>query len=79
MIDVIKEIAINVPGVFVFHQTKRPLIAPVGIKIENEEDDIVYLGSEIDKWSMHGDRLRIINDFNVALTEAKYEQTCKAN
>jgi len=75
MLDIIKEIAVNIPGVFVFHHSKKPLPTPIGIEIENEGNGIVYISSEIDKWSMYGDRLKVINDMKVAINEAKHEQS----
>jgi len=74
----LKKVIFNIPGVFGM-QNVKPLPTPLGIEIENEGGDIVYLSSELDKWSMYGDRLRIINDLNVSINEAKYEQTRNAN
>jgi len=79
MIDIIKEIAENIQGVFVFQNTSASLPCPLGVEIENELDDVVYLGSELDKWSMYRDRLNVIGDLNVAIKEAKYEQASKTD
>ena len=79
MIDIIKDVFVNIPGVFVFQYTKKPLPAPFGVEIENEGDDLVYLGSELDKLSMRSDCLRVFKDLDLAIKEAKYEQASKAN
>ena len=69
----------NLQGIFSPQEMRRPLPAPFGIEIENEGDDIVYLGPEIDRISRYGDRMRIYRDLNIAIKEAKHEQTSKAN
>jgi len=79
MIDVVKNIAKNIPGVFCFAYTSKQLPSPFGIEIENGRHDLVYLGSEIDKISMRGDRMRLFNDINVAIKEALHEQTGKTD
>ncbi|MCL2072485.1 MAG: hypothetical protein FWH18_01045 [Marinilabiliaceae bacterium] len=55
------------------------LPAPVGIEIIGEDNDIFYLGPELDKRLMRGDRQNFINDLKVALKEAKDEQARKTN
>jgi len=75
MIDVVKNIAVNIPGVFCFTYTSRPLPSPFGIEIEDGRHDLVYLGSDLDKLSMRGDRMRLFNDINLAIKEALHEQT----
>ena len=68
----------NIQGAFGLRQVGS-LPTPAGIEIEGESDDIVYLDSSLDKWSMRGDRMRIFNDLNIAINEAKHGQTSKAN
>ena len=68
----------NTPGIFRLRDID-PLPAPVGVEIEGESGDIVYLGSALDKMSMRGDRLNIFRDFNLAINQVKHEQTGKAN
>jgi hypothetical protein len=78
MNSLIKRVIYNIPGAFEFKKAE-PIPTPVGIEIENEGDDIVYLGSAIDKWSMRGDFINIFKDLNIAINEAKHEQASKAN
>ena len=68
----------NVPGAFGMKNFDS-LPTPIGIEIEDEKDDIVYLDSSLDKWSMRRDRKRIFQDLNIAINEAKHEQAGKAN
>jgi len=68
----------NIPGVFGL-KSASSLPAPVGIEIEGENGDIVYLDSSLDKWSMRGDRMKFFKDINVAINKVKYEQASKAN
>lgn len=68
----------NIPGIFEY-QFMTQIPAPFGIEIENEGRDIIYLGPNLDKWSMFGDRLRIIKDIKTSVNEAKYEQAGKTN
>jgi len=68
----------NIPGVFGIRSVGS-LPSPVGFEIEDGKDDIIYLGSSLDKLSMRGDRMRIVNDLSKAIKEAKYEQACKTN
>jgi len=79
MINIIKDVFVNIPGVFVFQYTKKPLPTPFGVEIENEGDDLVYLGSELDKLSMRSDCLRVFKDLDLTIKDAKYEQASKAN
>ena len=68
----------NIPSVFELKKVDS-IPTPVGIEIKDEMDDIVYLDSALDKWSMRGDRINIFKDFNTAINQAKHEQTSKAN
>ena len=68
----------NLQGIFSLQEAK-PLPFPLGIEIENEGEDIVYLGPEIDKFSRYSDRMSIYKDLNVAIKEIKHGQTSKAN
>ena len=79
MFGVIKEIAQGIPGVFLFHGSIKPLPAPVGIEVVDEADDVVYLVSELDKWSMRRDRLNVVSDMKTAINEAKHGQASKTN
>jgi hypothetical protein len=78
MNSLIKKVIYNIPGAFEL-KNAEPIPTPVGIEIENEGDDIVYLGSALDKWSMRGDRINIFKDLNNAINEAKHEQASNAN
>ena len=60
----------NIQGIFCLTNAGS-LPAPLGVEIENEGDDIVYLDASLDKWSMRGDRMRIFNDLDVAIKETK--------
>ena len=42
---------------------------PVGVEIVGEENDIFYLGPQLDKRLMRGDRLNIMSDIRVAIKE----------
>ena len=66
----------DILGIFDLQKVK-PLPTPAGIEIENEGDDIVYIGSNVDKWLMYGDRLRISDSLNIAIKEAKNEHARK--
>ena len=68
----------NMFGVFEMKNTEA-LPAPVGIEIDDEMGDIVYLDSSLDKWSMRGDRMNIFKDLGIAINEAKHEQASKTN
>jgi hypothetical protein len=78
MDSLIKRVIYNIPGAFELKKAE-PIPTPVGIEIENEGNDIVYLGSALDKWSMRGDRINIFKDLNIAIKQAKHEQTSNAN
>ena len=75
-----KKVLKNIPGIFGLQMTSvKPLPTPLGIEIDNEGNDIVYLGPGLDKWSMYNDRMRMNNDLKLAITKAKNEQTSNAN
>ena len=76
--DLTTRIIRNIPGVFELKKVDS-IPTPIGIEIEDEMDDIVYLGSALDKLSMRGDRINIFKDFNTAINQAKHEQTSKTN
>ena len=65
-------------GAFSLHVIE-PLPVPFGIEIDGEKNDIAYLDSALDKWSMSGDRQRFFKDVNTAVNKAKHEQASKAN
>ena len=74
--DLIKTIN-NIPDIFGLKMVEA-LPSPLGFKILNEAD-IMYLSADLDKWSRYNDRLKILNDLNVSIIQAKHEQTGKTN
>ena len=74
MIDIISNIS-DAFGV----RRRGKLPAPIGVEVIGEDNDIFYLGPQLDRLLMKNDRLSIMNDIRTAIKEANDGKTRKTD